>query len=317
MLCLLLASISSALIKPHEEKSFISFMRAHSLSYTGDEYQFRLGLYLANARLVREHNAKGTFRVALNHLAVLTESEYKALLGFRRLHALKALNRKGRSADPPASLDYRDQGAVNPIKDQGQCGSCWAFSAIGAQESQWYLTNKVLLSLSEQNLVDCVDTDYGCDGGLPSDAYDYVISKQAGHFELESDYPYKAYDQSCKYDASKAITTIKSYITVKEGDESDLQDKVWNNGPVSVGIDASSWDFQLYSSGVYNEPGCSTTDLDHGVVVIGWGVSGSTPYWLVRNSWGRSWGIQGYIWMSRNKNNQCGIASMAIVPVDV
>jgi C1A family cysteine protease len=144
-----------------------------------------------------------------------------------------------------------------------------------------------------------------------------VISNQNGQFELESDYPYKAYDQSCKWDASKAITKILSYINIKAGDENDLLNKVYSNGPVSVGIDASSWDFQLYTSGVYNEPGCSTEDLDHGVAVIGWGVSGSTPYWLVRNSWGTDWGINGYIWMSRNKQNQCGIASMAIVPVDV
>jgi cathepsin L len=157
-------------------------------------------------------------------------------------------------------LDYRDQGAVNPIKDQGQCGSCWAFSAIGAQESQWFLTSRVLLSLSEQNLMDCVDGGAPCECALPSDAYDYVIAKQGGKFELESDYPYKGGEQSCKFDPSKAVSNIVGYIVINRGDENDLQDKVWNNGPVSVGIDASSWTFQLYSSGVYNEPECSTTE---------------------------------------------------------
>jgi cathepsin L len=317
MLLLLVGCVSSYVVRAHEEKSFVSHMRSYGLLFTGDEYHFRFGVYLANARRVREENAKGrSFRVGLNHLATFTPAEYKALLGARPRPVGKPKASKRVRDDPPDSFDYRDKGAVNPIKDQGQCGSCWAFSAIGAQESQYFLVNGTLQSLSEQNLVDCVNTDYGCDGGLPQDAYDYVIRYQGGKFETEKDYPYTAQDGKCRWDASKGTSNIVRYDTVIEGNETDLLQKVWTQGPVSVGIDASSWDFQLYSGGVYDEPDCSSYDLDHGVVVIGWGSDQGKAYWLVRNSWGTDWGIQGYIEMSRNKRNQCGIATSAIVPVD-
>jgi cathepsin L len=317
MLSLLVGCAASYVVRAHEEKSFVSHMRQYGLLFTGDEYHFRFGVYLANARRVREANARGrSFRVGMNKFATLTPAEYKALLGAKQRPIQQAKASKRVRDDPPDSFDYRDQGAVNPIKDQGQCGSCWAFSAIGAQESQWFLATGSLLNLSEQNLVDCVATDYGCDGGLPSDAYNWVIKSQGGQFELEKDYPYTATDGKCKWDSSKGTTTIKGYHKVISGNETDLLVKIWTAGPVSVGIDASSWDFQLYSGGVYDEPDCSTTELDHGVVAIGWGTDNGKAYWLVRNSWGTDWGISGYIEMSRNKNNQCGIATTAIVPFD-
>jgi cathepsin L len=317
MLSLLVACAASYLVRAHEEKSFVSHMRQNGLLFTGDEYHFRFGVYLTNARRVREANARGrSFRVGLNHLATLTPAEYQVLLGAKARAGRKAKPAKQVRDDPPDTWDWRDKGAVNPIKDQAQCGSCWAFSAIGAQESQWFLVSGSLLSLSEQNLVDCVGTDYGCGGGWPSDAYDWVIQYQGGKFELETDYPYTAEDGQCKWDATKGISLITGYDSIISGNETDLLQKVWIRGPVSVAIDASSWDFQLYSGGVYDEPDCSTTELDHAVVVIGWGSDGGKLYWLVRNSWGTDWGIKGYIEMSRNKNNQCGIATTAIVPVD-
>jgi cathepsin L len=316
MLAFCLGLASAALIHTHQEKSFVAFMRENGLAYTGDQYQFRLGLYLANTRYVQEHNAadKG-FLVELNKFAVYTPAEYKTLLGARQAPIdAPVLKLSGRAA--PDAYDWRTQGGVGPIKDQGQCGSCWAFSAIGAQESQYYITNKVLQSLSEQNLVDCVTSCYGCDGGWPSQAYTYVVQRQSGKFNLESAYPYTARDGTCRYSSSGAVSLVTGYSSVTKGSESALLDATYNNGPVSVAIDASHNSFQLYKSGVYNEASCSTSNLDHAVVVVGYGNSGSTPYWIVRNSWGTSWGIQGYIWMSRNKNNQCGIATTAVVPKD-
>jgi cathepsin L len=319
MFALCFGLAASALIHAHQERSFVAFMRDNGYGFTGDEYQFRLGLYLANSRFVQEHNAaERGFTLELNRLAVFTPAEYKALLGARAqaVDGPAASAYRGSGAAAPDSWDWRTQGAVNAIKDQGQCGSCWAFSAIGAQESQYFIVNKVLQSLSEQNLVDCVTSCSGCGGGWPSSAYTYVVQRQAGKFNTEAAYPYTARDGSCRYSASGATSLVTGYSTVTKGSESALLDAVYNNGPVSVAIDASHNSFQLYKSGVYNEPACSTSNLDHAVVVIGYGQSGSTPYWLVRNSWGTSWGQQGYIWMSRNKNNQCGIATTAVVPKD-
>jgi cathepsin L len=318
MIALCLALVSSApLIHDHQEKSFVAYMRDNGYAFTGEEYQFRLGLYLANARYVQEHNAaNGDFTLGLNALAVYTPAEYKTLLG-----AVQAPI-EGPYSTPyvpsnraaPDSYDWRSQGAVNAIRDQAQCGSCWAFSAIAAQESQYYIVAKSLQQLSEQNLVDCVTSCSGCNGGWPSSAYTYVVQRQSGKISTRASYAYTARDGTCRYSASSATSLVTGYSSITKGSESALLDAAYNNGPVSVAIDASKNSFQLYKSGVYNEPSCSTSSLDHAVVVVGWGTSGSSPYWIVRNSWGTSWGIQGYIWMSRNKNNQCGIATTAVVP---
>jgi cathepsin L len=132
---------------------------------------------------------------------------------------------------------------------------------------------------------------------------------------LESDYPYTATDGTCQFDAAKGVTNCASFYEVATGDEGDLLNACWTKGAVSVCIDASVWTFQAYSGGVYDEPGCSLLYIDHAVACVGWGVDGALPYWIVKNSWGTEWGEQGYIRMSRNKNNQCLIASHAVVPV--
>jgi cathepsin L len=308
---------SAALIAPHEEKSFVNWMRTTNQLFTGDEYQLRLGIYLANARYVREHNQAGTFRLGLNKFAALTPAEYRSLLGRRPgARVVGQQNVKPLKADPPASIDYRDKGVVNAIKDQGQCGSCWAFGTIQAAESNYALKFGTLNSCSEQNLVDCVTTCDGCDGGLEELAYQYIINKQAGLLNTEASYPYTARDGTCKYNAAGGINKVVSYQNGKSGDESYLLNLVGTVGVADVAIDASQNSFQLYSSGVYNEPRCGNSeyDLDHAVGCIGYGTASGTDYWLVRNSWGTSWGQKGYIQMSRNKNNQCGIATDALVP---
>jgi len=142
-------------------------------------------------------------------------------------------------------------------------------------------------------------------------AMQYIIAN--GGIDTENSYPYTAEDGTCSYNAANSGATLKSFVNVQTGSESDLQVKV-QMGPTSVAIDASQSSFQFYSGGVYNEPNCSTSQLDHGVLAVGWGTDSSTPYWIVKNSWGTSWGMNGYIWMSRNLNNQCGIATMATLP---
>ncbi|EAY16159.1 Clan CA, family C1, cathepsin L-like cysteine peptidase [Trichomonas vaginalis G3] len=303
------------LVQQHEQKAFLSWMRETGNMFTGDEYQTRLGIWIANKRLVQERNrANLGFTVALNRLAHLTPAEYQALLGYcNNGVSVKAVKSNAVCID---EIDWRSKGVVNPVQDQGQCGSCWAFSAIQAQESQYAITYSNLQKLSEQNLVDCVSTCYGCNGGLMTSAYDYVINHQNGKFMLEKDYSYTAAEGSCKFEATKAVSKITSYIPVAEGDEKDLAVKIATYGPAAVAIDASAWSFQVYSSGIYDEPSCSSYNLDHGVGCVGFGKEGSKNYWIVRNSWGEYWGEKGYIRMIKDKNNQCGIATMACIPVD-
>lgn len=210
-------------------------------------------------------------------------------------------------------VDWREKGVVNDIKDQAQCGSCWAFSAIQAADSADAIETGTLQSFSEQNLVDCVTGCSGCNGGLMTEAFDYVIKKQKRQFCLESDYVYTAVDGTCQFSQYSHVGSISYYENVPEGDEDYLAAVVEQYGPVAVAIDASNWSFQLYSGGIYNEPSCTPYSLDHGVGCVGFGSDAGERYWIVRNSWGKSWGEQGYIRMLWWEN-QCGIASMASIP---
>jgi len=215
----------------------------------------------------------------------------------------------------PATWDWRDHGAVTQVKDQGQCGSCWSFSATGSTEGAYFLSTKKLISLSEQNLIDC-STDEGndgCDGGLMDSAFQYIISNNG--VDTEASYPYTATGpNTCEFNRANVGATISNYKDISQGDENALLSAVYVT-PTSVAIDASHQSFQFYSGGVYNEPACSSTQLDHGVLAIGFGTESGSDYWLVKNSWGSSWGLSGYIKMSRNKNNQCGIATSASYPI--
>lgn len=216
-------------------------------------------------------------------------------------------------------VDWRQNGVVNEVQDQGHCGSCWAFSATSAIESIYAIKYTTLYKLSEQNLVDCSTSNNQCSGGWMDWAMDDLIKLQNGTQNLLKDYPNRAMDQACQFNATCAVSVISNYFWVDEGNETDLAAKDALYGPVSVAIDASHLSFQLYSSGIYNESACSTDDLDHAVVVVGYGISDQyeygVGYWIVRNSWGSDWGEQGYIRMIRDLNNQCGIATHAIVPV--
>jgi cathepsin L len=290
-------------------------MQQFQRSYSHDEFQYRYRVFRTNLDYINGFNAQNkSFTVGMNQFGDLTNAEYQ-----RMYLGLKAPNQRvisvrppTRKPDAPATWDWSKQGAVTPIKNQQQCGSCWAFSTTGSTEGCHFITKKQLVSLSEQNLVDCSDAqgNQGCDGGLMTQAMDYIISNNG--IDTESSYPYTATDGNCQFKTANVGATLASYVNVNQGDENDLQTKTYT-GPTSVAIDASQSSFQFYSSGVYYEPACSSTQLDHGVLSVGWGTSGS-DYWIVKNSWGTSWGMNGYIWMSRNKNNNCGIATMATLP---
>lgn len=304
--------VSSSFYLHHEEKSFLSWMRSTNQFYVGDDYHIRFGIFLTNLRLVKEHNAAHkSFTVEMNKFATLTPSEYKSLLGLR----IKLYKHQTQKSSKPVnyeSLDWRDKGVVGPIGDQGSCGSCWAFSAIQSIESVNAISTGTFHKFSEQNIVDCVTTCSGCNGGLMTDAYAYVIDHQGGKFVLDEDYKYTGRDGTCRFEDCPHYGTISKYVDIIEGDENDLYEKV-QLGPVAVAIDASTWSFTLYKEGIYDEPLCSSTQLDHGVGCVGFGSENDVKYWIVRNSWGTVWGEKGYMRLIQ-KNNQCGIATMATFP---
>jgi len=267
---------------------------------------------------VRDWNTAGSATVlGMTHLADLTNAEYQAIfLGTRFDGAERLMNAEPFTATGPLAdtVNWVTKGAVTAIKNQGQCGSCWSFSTTGSTEGAHFLSTNNLVSLSEQNLMDCSKSygNQGCNGGLMDDAFKYIIAN--GGIDTEASYPYQtATTYDCKYTVANRGSTIASYKDVTSGSETALATAVMSR-PVSVAIDASHTSFQLYTSGVYYEPACSTTALDHGVLAVGYGVDGTTDYWIVKNSWGTTWGMSGYIWMSRNKSNNCGIATMASYP---
>ncbi len=216
----------------------------------------------------------------------------------------------------PAAIDWRMKGAVTGVKNQGQCGACWSFSATGAVEGQYFLKQGQLVSLSEQNLIDCSSSygNHGCKGGAMDKAFTYIMANNGD--DTESSYPYEMKEGNCRFNRSNVGANIAGFKDIPTGNEAYLLSVVGSVGPVSVAIDASHSSFQFYNgSGVYIEPACSSSRLDHGVLVVGYGTENGQDYWLVKNSWGTNWGENGYIKMARNLNNQCGIATQASFPI--
>jgi cathepsin L len=298
-----------------------SFKQSHNKKYDQAEENVRRAIFEKNVAIIKQHNLEAdlglhSYTLGVNKFADMTNEEFQAV--FLRPMQKSTSSGSGFLAPSnivyPDSVDWRDKGYVTEVKDQGQCGSCWSFSATGGLEGQWFKKTGQLISLSEQQLVDCSHRygNLGCNGGLMDNAFSYI--KDYG-IESEEDYPYKAAGGVCKYDKSKVVANDTGYTDVKSGSEDDLLAAVATVGPISVAIDASKSSFQLYKSGVYDEKRCSSTQLDHGVLAVGYGVDGTDKYWLVKNSWGTSWGQKGYIWMSRDKNNQCGIATSASYPL--
>jgi len=195
------------------------------------------------------------------------------------------------------SIDWRDKNVVNPVQNQGQCGSCWAFSTVGSLESRWAIKSGNLLKLSEQQLVDCDrDQDQGCNGGLMDNAFTYLETAGA---ETEDEYSYKGVDGTCSYSKSNAKVFPTGFTDVDKTDDALAQ--ALQSGPVSIAVDANIF-WQLYFGGILHYTYCSGTELNHGVVLVG----ATADYWIVRNSWGASWGEQGYIRLERGQNI-CGI----------
>jgi len=296
----------------------------YNKQYSDAEEHVRRAIWEDNLKIVQEHNLQAdlgvhTYWLGMNAYADMTINEFvKVMNGYNATMQRGRRSRNTFTFDPsvqlPDSVDWRTEGYVTPVKDQGQCGSCWAFSATGSLEGQHFKATKSLVSLSEQNLVDCSrkQGNQGCNGGLMDQAFQYIQVNNG--IDTESSYPYEAVDRTCRFKAADVGATDTGFTDITSKDEAALQQAVATVGPISVAIDASHSSFQLYKRGVYNEPRCSQTQLDHGVLAVGYGTEAGSDYWLVKNSWGTSWGTEGYIMMTRNKKNQCGIATASSYP---
>jgi cathepsin L len=304
---------------------FSKFLTQHNKAYGHDQMFYRYNIFKANLQAVAQHNEEAeagihSFKLGMNAFGDWSNDEYREYVGrFKRpVATIEPVGTHEVTGIAPTSVDWRTKNVVTAVKDQAQCGSCWAFSAVGSLEGAHALASGTLVSLSEQELVDCAagGTDDCNTGGWMTDGFQWAIEKG---MESEKDYPYTAQSlHKCNYDSSKVVAKYTSYKNVT-ATEAALTDAVANQPTVSVAIDAASFWFQLYSSGVYDDSSCRSglDDLDHGVLAAGYGTDTASgkDYWLVKNSWGAWWGEAGYIRMVRNKNNQCGIATCASYPL--
>ena len=287
--------------------------------YTPQEYIKRLNIFNENTLHILDNKHK-SFKMAHNHLSDKTTDEYRQLLGFKYQPHLHKKEYTQYSPDfqsfIPDSVDWREKGAVTPVKNQGQCGSCWSFSTTGALEGAYYIKTGKQVEFSEQELVSCDKVDQGCNGGLMDNAFKWV--EDNGGICSEDSYPYDSgQGQSASCHSCKVVNGSKvvSYVDVKNS-TSALAEAV-SKQPVSIAIEADKLSFQFYRSGVY-KANCGT-NLDHGVLLVGYGTENGLDYWLVKNSWGPSWGDEGYIKILKEDDatdgGECGILLSASYPV--
>lgn len=276
-----------------------------------DEYNRRQAIYLKNmekAALMTEYE-QGTATYGETFFSDMSRDEFKKYYtsgSMKPKYNPMMKEAEIPSGKIPDSFDWRTKGAVTPVKNQGSCGSCWAFSTTGNIEGQWAIKKNKLFSLSEQELVDCDKIDDGCGGGLPSDAYTAIM--QIGGLEDEADYPYRGRDAKCSFDKSDVKVNIAGAVNISS-DEGDMAAWLAQNGPISIGINAFA--MQFYMGGIAHpwKIFCNPSSLDHGVLIVGYGVKGSKPYWIIKNSWGASWGVQGYYLVYRG-GGVCGLNTM-------
>eukprot|EP01127_Copromyxa_protea_P014548 TRINITY_DN407_c0_g2_i1.p3 TRINITY_DN407_c0_g2~~TRINITY_DN407_c0_g2_i1.p3 ORF type:complete len:335 (+),score=98.25 TRINITY_DN407_c0_g2_i1:1018-2022(+) len=329
MLCVLLlvflyGHASAVFIKedPKVHIAFNEFKTKFNKVYTAEEERERLEVFRSNLDLVDELNRReGNTIYGVTKFMDLTPEEFRAAyllpkgtLSKEKKQNVPYVNFNTENIQVPEAFDWRSKNAVTPAKDQGQCGSCWAFSATEAIESAWFLAGNPLPSLAPQQIVDCDKVDQGCNGGDTPTAYKYVI--EAGGMESEKDYPYEGVDQTCAFNKTNVVASIDSwsYITTNKN-ETEMVQKLYALGPLSICVDASTW--QFYFGGVVEH--LCYEELDHCVMVTGYNdrydwLDRKIAVWNIRNSWGTDWGYDGYLYVERNEN-LCGVADEVTIPL--
>ncbi|EFC48573.1 cysteine protease [Naegleria gruberi] len=325
-----LAQEYTPLSEAEMKKLFVKFSKKHAKLYGAEDHGKRYQIFKSNVEKARYYNHVGkreTFGVS--KFMDLTPEEFKRMFLMktytpeeaRKILAApkEAVVTAQQVKDTPTSWDWRQKGAVTPVKNQGACGSCWTFSTTGNVEGIHQIKTGKLVSLSEQQLVDCDHNcvtyqgqqacDAGCNGGLMWSAFQYVI--KTGGLVTEDSYPYEGVDDTCRFNKSNVAVTINSWTSIPS-DEGKMAAWLAANGPISIAINAE-W-LQTYTSGISNPWFCNPQDLDHGVLIVGFGTGSNwlgekEDYWIIKNSWGADWGESGYFRIVRGKG-KCGLNSV-------
>ena len=281
-----------------------------------EEYEARLINFARNDEFIKEANSRRgrSYKAGHNKFSDFHDEEYEAMLGLKQVNMPEidlTINEVDIS-NLPESFDWRDEGMVTAVKDQGSCGSCWAFSATEAVESAWMINGGDETIMAPQQLVDCswAEGNNGCNGGWYFWAYDYL---KGAKLQTESSYPYTARDGTCSYDESDGVTNVSSYGQTR-GTSDNLARLAQQ--PVNVAVAAGNNVFRNYSSGVITEDDGCPKAIDHAIVAVGWGVENGTQYYIVRNSWGEGWGLDGYVQIATSDGyfGVCGINSYVYYP---
>jgi cathepsin F/cysteine peptidase B len=314
--CLLgLAALAACRTVADEQHLFNDFKSVFNRQYAEHEESTRLACFRRNLQLIDEKNARGHEVHGVNQFADLCQEEFaQRFLGFRHSNATALKHRRSTfmgtpNAAPSPTADWRNKGAVTPVKNQGQCGSCWSFSATGNMEGQWFLAGNSLTGLSEEELVQCSKNggDAGCQGGLMDNAFDWVVTN--GGIAAESVYPYKSGDGITGTCNNALLKNYAAHVTGHTDiakNENTMEEFVSTSGPLSIGVDALSW--QFYLGGIMRY--CLGKQLDHGVLIVGYDTTHTPPYWIIKNSWGATWGENGYIRVAKG-HNECGLTQAA------
>lgn len=306
------------------EKLFFQWMETHGMKFLEpSEFKRRLQIFSDNHDLITQHNAKKlSYELGHNQFSYMTLTEFHDYI---RLGGTRPGNLRKRptgithegpvdSASLPKEVDWVKAGGVTEVKNQGACGSCWSFSAVGALEGAYYVKHKKLISFSEQELVSCDTKDYGCNGGFMDDAFAWI--EQNGGLCSEADYEYtsgKGSTGTCEKTCTEVKGSApKQYNDVKVDSVPSLMSAVAQQ-PVAIAIEADQFAFQFYKGGVLTAK-CGT-NLDHGVLLVGYGSLDSIDYWKVKNSWGATWGMEGYILIERGTEDLCGVLASPSYPV--
>jgi C1A family cysteine protease len=307
LIALAIAAHAQSTVPTWAYDTFDHWMQKFDVTYDSPaEKEYRVGIFYNNLQYIHQVNtAQADYTLGANQFADLTVDEFlESYTGFNT--AVEKIPGQPQvellqAETLPASVDWVTAGAVTGIKNQGQCGDCWAFSTVGSLEGLYFQSKGTLDSFSEQQLTDCSDAqgNMGCNGGLMDNAFKYV---ELYGIESETDYPFRGVDQKCQYDATKSVYKITGYTDVTPKSNLALQTASASQ-VVSIAIDAEN--IMMYTSGVFSDKNCGT-QLDHGVTLVGYGTdaTSSTPYWLVKNSWGTTWGEAGYIRFLRSTVDQ-------------